>query len=106
MSTLPPLRQAVDRRGGIVAAALLLVLLATAPLRAAEDDPYSVTVSVDATGETSGKARDQARNDGERRAFATLAEGFWGGAAPEKLRRLDTNTLHILVSGSSVPTDC
>ena len=58
MSTLPPLRQAVDRRGGIVAAALLLVLLATAPLRAAEDDPYSVTVSVDATGETSGKARD------------------------------------------------
>src|SRR5947207_1367295 len=93
MSTLPPLRQAVDRCGGIVAAALLLVLLATAPLRAAEDDPYSVTVSVDATGETSGKARDQARNDGERRAFATLAERLSGGAAPAKLPKLDDNAL-------------
>src|SRR5438874_2700958 len=89
MSTLPPLHQAVDRCGGIVAATLLLVLLATAPLRAAEDDPYSVTVSVDATGETSGKARDQARNDGERRAFAALAERLSGGAAPAKLPKLD-----------------
>src|SRR5438874_13252434 len=88
MSTLPPLRQAVDRCGGIVAAALLLVLLATAPLRAAEDDPYSVTVSVDATGETSGKARDQARNDGEQRAFATLAERHSGDAAADKLHKL------------------
>src|ERR1051326_226418 len=93
MSTLPPLRRAVDRCGGIIVAALLLVLLATAPLRAAEDDPYSVTVSVDATGETSGKARDQARNDGERRALAMLAERLSGATAPAKLAKLDDNTL-------------
>jgi hypothetical protein len=105
MSTLPPLRQAVDRSGGIVAAAFLLVLLATAPLRAAEDDPYSVTVSVDATGETSGKARDEARNDGERRAFATLAERLSGGAAPAKLPKLDDNTLADLVVSFEVANE-
>src|SRR5438309_1161739 len=105
MSTLPPLRQAVDRCGGIVAAALLLVLLATAPLRAAEDDPYSVTVSVDATGETSGKARDQARNDGERQAFATLAERLSGGAAPAKLPKLDDNALADLLASFEVANE-
>jgi len=57
------------------AAALLLLLLAGAgsPVWAAEDDPYSVTVSVDATSDTIGKARDMARGDGQRRALATLA---------------------------------
>src|SRR5258707_7751096 len=56
------------------AAALLLLLLAGAgsPVWAAEDDPYSVTVSVDATSDTIGRARDMARGDGQRR----------GGPAP------------------------
>src|SRR5258706_16074466 len=51
------------------AAALLLLLLAGAssPVWAVEDDPYSVTVSVDATSDTIGKARDMARGDGQRR---------------------------------------
>jgi len=105
MSTLPPLRRAVDRCGGIIVAALLLVLLATAPLRAAEDDPYSVTVSVDATGETSGKARDQARNDGERRALAMLAERLSGATAPAKLAKLDDNTLADLVVSFEVANE-
>src|SRR5205814_9277038 len=105
MSTLPPLHQAVDRCGGIVAATLLLVLLATAPLRAAEDDPYSVTVSVDATGETSGKARDQARNDGERRALAMLAERLSGATAPAKLAKLDDNTLADLLASFEVANE-
>ena len=104
MSTLPPLRQAVDRCGGIVAAALLLVLLATTPLRAAEDDPFSVTVSVDATGETSGKARDKARNDGERRAFATLAERL-SAALPAKLPKLDDNALADLLASFEVANE-
>jgi uncharacterized protein DUF2066 len=105
MSTLPPLRRAVDRCGGIIVAALLLGLLATAPLRAAEDDPYSVTVSVDATGETSGKARDQARNDGERRALAMLAERLSGATAPAKLAKLDDNTLADLVASFEVANE-
>lgn len=105
MSTLPPLRWAVDRCGGIIVAALLLAFLATAPLRAAEDDPYSVTVSVDATGETSGKARDQARNDGERRALVMLAERLSGGTASAKLAKLDDNTLADLVASFEVANE-
>jgi uncharacterized protein DUF2066 len=105
MSTLPPLRRAVDRCGIIFAAALSLMLLAAAPLRAAEDDPYSVTVSIDATSDTIGKARDQARNDGQRRAFATLVERLSGGNPSTKLAKLDDNTLADLVGSFEVANE-
>ena len=105
MSTLPPLRRAVRWCGALMAAALLLMLLAAAPLRAAEDDPYSVTVSVDATSETSGKARDQARNDGQRRAFATLVERLSGSNPGAKLAKLDDNTLADLVGSFEVANE-
>src|ERR687884_448413 len=102
MSTLPPLRWAVDRCGAIMAAAVLLMLIAAAPLRAAEDDPYAVTVSVDATSDTIGKARDQARNDGQRRAFATLVERLSGSNPGAKLPKLDDTALTDLVGSFEV----
>src|SRR5262249_20626242 len=105
MSTLPPLRRAVDRCGAIMAAAVLLILLAAAPLWAAEDEPYSVTVSVDATSDTIGKARDQARNDGQRRAFATLAERLSGSNPGAKLAKLDDNAFADLVGSFEVANE-
>ena len=105
MSTLPPLRWAVDRCGAIMAAAVLLMLIAAAPLRAAEDDPYAVTVSVDATSDTIGKARDQARNDGQRRAFATLVERLSGSNPGAKLPKLDDTALTDLVGSFEVANE-
>jgi Uncharacterized protein conserved in bacteria (DUF2066) len=105
MSTLPPLRRAVDRCGAIVAAALLLMLPVAAPLRAAEDDPYSVTVSVDATSDTIGKARDQARNDGQRRALAMLVERLSGSNPGSRLAKLDDNALADLVGSFEVANE-
>src|SRR5712675_3366425 len=74
------------------AAALLLLLLlagAGSPVWAAEDDPYSVTVSVDATSDTIGKARDMARGDGQRRGPAPLAQRLSGAKGGGKLPKFD-----------------
>src|SRR6267378_5057365 len=69
------------------AAALLLLLLAGAgsPVWAAEDDPYSVTVSVDATSDTIGRARDMARGDGQRRAPPPPSARLFGGQGGAQL---------------------
>jgi hypothetical protein len=94
-----PLRRAV--------AALLLLLIADAcsPARAAEDDPYSVTVSVDATSDTIGKARDTARGDGQRRALAALAERLSGAKGAAKLPKLDDKALTDLVASFEVANE-
>ena len=105
MSSLPPLRRAVDRCGAIATAALLLAFATAVPAKAAEDDPYSVTVSVDATGETSGKAREQARSDGERRALATLVERLSRANAGAKLPKLDDSALADLVASFEVANE-
>jgi hypothetical protein len=89
------------------AAALLLLLLAGAssPVWAAEDDPYSVTVSVDATSDTIGKARDTARGDGQRRALAMLAERLSGPKGAAKLPKLDDKALTDLVASFEVANE-
>jgi hypothetical protein len=94
-----PLRRAV--------AALLLLLIAGVclPARAAEDDPYSVTVSVDATSDTIGKARDTARGDGQRRALAALAERLSGAKGAAKLPKLDDKALTDLVASFEVANE-
>jgi hypothetical protein len=106
MSTLPLLRTAADWFGGIAVAALLLLLIAVPAASAfAEDDPYSVTVSVDATSDTIGKARDQARADGERNAFANLLERLSGASAAAKAPKLDDNALADLVASFEVANE-
>jgi len=94
-----PLRRAV--------AALLLLLIGgvCSPARAAEDDPYSVTVSVDATSDTIGKARDTARGDGQRRALAALAERLSGAKGAAKLPKLDDKALTDLVASFEVANE-
>ena len=89
------------------AAALLLLLLAGAgsPVWAAEDDPYSVTVSVDATSDTIGRARDMARGDGQRRALATLAERLSGAKGAAKLPKFDDKALTDLVASFEVANE-
>jgi hypothetical protein len=117
MSTLPRKGRVVavgkGRSRGIAAAAalilLLLVAFPAAPLRAAEDDPYAVTVSVDASGDTIGKARDQARNDGQRRALATLAERLSGGSAgpavAANLPKVDDKAVTDLIASFEVANE-
>jgi len=94
-----PLRWAV--------AALLLLLIAgvCSPARAAEEDPYSATVSVEATSDTIGKARDMARGDGQRRALAALAERLSGAKGAAKLPKLDDKALTDLVASFEVANE-
>ncbi|MBV9015054.1 MAG: DUF2066 domain-containing protein [Alphaproteobacteria bacterium] len=106
MRTLPLLRKGVDWCGVVAAAALLLLLTAMPAVPAlAEDDPYSITVSVDATSDTIGKARDQARADGERKAFAALLERLSGASAAAKAPKLDDNALADLVASFEVANE-
>jgi hypothetical protein len=104
---LPRLRAAIGGWAGIAAAVVFVAVLTAIPAAPgrAEDDPYSVTVSVDATGDTSGKARDQARADGQRKAFATLVERLSGGSAASKTPKLDDNALADLVASFEVTNE-
>ena len=94
-----PLRRAV--------AGFFLLLLAAAgtPAWAAEDDPYSVTISVDATSDTIGKARDMARNDGQRKALAALVERLSGAKGAAKLPKLDDKALTDLVASFEIANE-
>src|SRR5438067_11884525 len=97
-----------DRVGGLVAAGLLLLLLVVIPAAPAwaEDDPYSVTVSVDATSDTIGKAREMARSDGQRKALAALAERLSGSPkSAARLPKLDDRTLTDLVASFEVANE-
>src|SRR5580704_3821872 len=70
-----------NRGGRRIAAVALLLILVAAPQHAvrADDDPFSATVTVDATSDTVAKARDLARIDGQRRALTTVVERLTGG---------------------------
>src|SRR5437762_2710813 len=96
-----------DRVGGLVAAILLLLLVVIPAAPAcAEDDPYSVTVSVDATSDTIGKAREMARSDGQRKALAALAERLSGSPkSAARLPKLDDRTLTDLVASFEVANE-
>ena len=63
-------------------AALALAALIALPTAAghADDDPYTATVSVDATADSIVNARDKARHEGEHKALAAIAEHFSAGA--------------------------
>ena len=97
-----------NRRGFAAALALLALLFggAGAAVLAADDDPFTVTVPVDATADNPVNAREKARHDGEHRALAAIAERFNGGAAlPEKLGKLDDNTVTNLVASFEVANE-
>ena len=96
---------ALPLRRAVAALSLLLLAAAGAPAWAAEDDPYSVTISVDATSDTIGKARDMARNDGQRKALAALVERLSGAKGAAKLPKLDDKGLTDLVASFEVANE-
>jgi hypothetical protein len=83
-------------------------MIAVAPLgaaRAQEADPFSATVTVDATAETAAKARDAARLDGQRRALTALVERLSGTGPAAKLPKLDDKAIGNLVASFEVANE-
>lgn len=106
-STLP-------RRRGLLANALLLLVAAACPATAqtpaaapavAPADPYTATVTVDATSDTVAKARDTARVDGARRALATVVQNLAGGADKAKPLKLSDNDVTDMVASFEVANE-
>ncbi len=88
--------------------ALVVLLAAGAPGRsghAADDDPFSATVTVDATAENVVKARETARLDGQRRALVALAERLGAADAQARLAKLDDNAVGNLVASFEVANE-
>jgi hypothetical protein len=97
-STLP-------RAQGFLAAALLLVLTALPQQARAQDDPYSATVTVDATSDAVAKARDIARLDGARRALDAVAARLAGGPDKAKPLKLRDNQVTDMVASFEVANE-
>jgi hypothetical protein len=94
-----------SRRWGRLAA-VLLVLSVTPPLRAAgQDDPYTATVTVDATSDSVAKARDVARGDGARRALNAVIEKLAGGPDKAKPLKLSDNQVTDMVASFEVANE-
>jgi uncharacterized protein DUF2066 len=87
-------------------AVVLLCAFAT-PLRsaAADDDPYSATVTVDATSDTVAKARDIARADGARKALNAVVDRLSGGPGKGKPLKLNDAQLTDLVASFEVANE-
>ncbi len=107
--TSPLIRAAGNRRSGRRALALAFALLLFGGIglsvRAADDDPYSITVKVDASNDVIGKARDAARLDGQRRALTTLADRLSGGNGAAKLPKLDDKAITDMVASFDVANE-
>src|ERR1700730_12292817 len=107
--TSPLMRAVGDRRSGRWALAMAFAFLLFAgmgpPIRAAEDDPYSVTVKVDASGDVIAKTRDTARLDGQRRALTMLADRLSGGNGAAKLPKLDDKAITDMVLSFEVANE-
>jgi hypothetical protein len=95
------------RRGRCIATLALLLVLVAAPQRAvrADDDPFSATVTVDATSDTVAKARDLARIDGQRRALTAVADRLAGGPGTAKLPKLSDTQITDLVASFEVANE-
>ena len=106
--TLPLMRAAVGaargcRFPGVAIPQVVLALgLGSGRGLSEEADPFSATVTVDATADTVVNARDAARIDGQRRALAAVAEQLSGGAVPAKLAKLDDKMITDLVASFEV----
>jgi len=103
--TLPlvPAVAAVRRPlAGALLAVLLLLVCTGAPAQTpapAGDDPYTTTVTFDATADNVVHARDKARLDGQRKALAQIADNLAGGPGKGKLPNLtDSQITDMVVS--------
>ena len=92
------------RGRGLFAIALLLLLVPPRPA-AAQDDPYTAMVSVDATSDSVAKARDIARVDGARRALNAVMAKLAGGPDKVKPLKLSDNQITDLVASFEVANE-
>jgi len=103
------------RRRGLAAVALLLLVVApldqaraqapAAPPTPAQQDPYTATVTVDATADNVAKARDMARLDGARRALAMVVQNLAGGSDKTKPLKLSDNDVTDMVASFEVANE-
>jgi len=106
--TRPPYGRDIGRRSGRLLGAALLALLAVAGATrtaAAQDDPYSTTVALDATSDNVAKARDIARTDGQRRALTAVIDRLAGGPGKAKPPKLSDNQITDLVTSFEVANE-
>ncbi len=90
------------RRQGVVFI-LLFVFLFWAPVRAQGlGDPYSATVKLDATAVNAVKAREKARQEGERRALEKVIDGLAGASGASALSSLDDRSIAAMIVRYSV----
>jgi hypothetical protein len=100
------LRVRAGRHLGAAAALVLVLLIATFPTHAQQAaDPYSATVSVDATAADVAKARQLARLDGERRALTQVVQQLSGGAAAPALPKLGDQAISDMVVSYEVANE-
>jgi hypothetical protein len=101
------------RPRGLLAAALLALLACVSPRPLAaqqaqppgQPDPYTATVTVDATADSVAKARDMARLDGARRALAAVIEKLAGGSDKAKPLKLGDNEITDMVASFEVANE-
>lgn len=92
--------------GRLLAVALALLAVAgTARMAAAQDDPYSATVTIDATSDNVAKARDLARIDGQRRALTAIVDRLAGGPGKAKPPKLSDNQITDMVTSFEVANE-
>jgi hypothetical protein len=110
--TLPLVPRGAGARRPLAGAllAVLLLLCARAPAQTptpapASDDPYTTTVTVDATADNVVHARDKARLDGQRKALAQIADTLAGGAGKGKLPNLGDNQITDMVVSFEVANE-
>ena len=85
---------------------LTIAVLAWAPARAQQRDVYTVaSVPVDATAANANAARDEARRDGEHRAYRMLLERLTLDADHARLPAATDSALDDLISGFEVANE-
>jgi hypothetical protein len=91
----------------LVAGAALLLVAVLLPYRpgVAQDDPYTATVTVDATADDVAKARDMARLDGQRKALTAVVDRLMGGSGKTRLPKLSDNQITDLVASFEVANE-
>ena len=86
---------------------VVLLFILVVPLRpaAAQNDPYSATVTVDATSDTVAKARDVARLNGARQALQNIVAALAGGPDKAKPLKLSDNQITDMVASFEVANE-
>jgi len=89
------------------ATAILLLAVLWLPCRpaVAQDDTYTITVTIDATADNVAKARDMARIDGQRKALTALVDKLAGGPGKAKLPNLSDNQITDMVASFEVANE-